>query len=278
MRQLGVIEDGGQCGGRDRAFAEQSGPRARAVDDGRRPLAPRRPAVENEVDRVAEAPRRCPRPSSGRHAGDVRGRHRQRPDSRGERAGRRMVGDADADRRRPAGEDSRQARRRARCGRTSVSPPGQLAAASTRAAASGIPTSAAWSGSASSSTIARSGGRCLASKRRSMPPRRVERDADAVDRVGRERNEAACAQDVDRPRLDRLRRRGRHVPSSPSLESPPRPVQHELLDHLCCALAPPAVAPCSARRWRRARERRPSPRRDQLPQASPGRRTGRRSP
>ena len=184
-------------------------PLARAVDDGRRRPAARRSAVEDEVDAVAELGEDLGRVARLGQAGDVGRGGRQRPDGRGERPGRVVVRDAQADRRRPAGQDVRQRDVRAlRERRRSARP------ASTRRrvpSAAGVIT-----------PIDRRLGRVVEQQHDPLvgrPPldleqpldaaRRVERDRDPVDRVGRQRDDAAAAQDLDRPRPDRPRRRRR---------------------------------------------------------------------
>ena len=60
------------------------------------------------------------------------------------------------------------------------------------------PIVAAWAASSSSSMIPLSGGRCFTCEQSLDAARRPERDRDPVDGVGRERDDPARAQDLDR--------------------------------------------------------------------------------
>ena len=159
----------------------------------------RRTAVEHEVDRVAELledGRRIARLGQPGHVG--RG-DRQRADRPGQGAGRVVVRGAQADRRGAAGQDRRQGTS-GRCGHDhrQAARPARLGEG--RGGRGHDPDPAAWAASSSRSMIPLSGGRRLAANRRSMPPGVVERDADAVDRVGRQGHDAAGAQDLGRRR------------------------------------------------------------------------------
>ena len=135
-----------------------------------------------------------------RQPGDVGRRRRERPDGRRKGAWRGVIGDAQADRRQPGGQDAGQ--RNVRPLRHDDREPARPAGSAPAPSAAGVmtPISGAWSALSRSNMIPLSGGRRLISNRRSTPPWVVERDADPVDRVGREGDHAAATQGLDRGR------------------------------------------------------------------------------
>ena len=156
------------------------------------------------------------------------------------------------------------------------------------------PSSAAWAASASSSTIPLSGGTPLGGEQALDAARRREGGGDAIDRVGRQRDDPARTQHRDRPPARPASRRrttrARHERPRPALGRPAarRPGgrralasgerQHQLFDHLRRAVVLERrghVAADGADLGRRGRHRGAvaRPRR-----SSRGRSTGRRSP
>ena len=258
---------------------------------GRRRPAARRPAVEDEVDRVAELldDRRRRRVASGRPE-TLAEVDRQRPEvarqgARGVRGRGRAGRSCSAPPVSTAGQ-----RTSGRCGTTSVSPPGHAAAASAAAAGVITPARAAWAASSSSSTIPLSGGRRLTCEQALDAARRGHGDGDAVDRVGRERDDPAAAAGPRSAAPDRPRRRG---PRGPSRATPRAIGMRSSRSAFAADRAPArrARAPRSSARRPRPRAaaprsgRRPGPRparsaspsRGRPRRSSRGRSTGRRS-
>ena len=281
-----------------------SRPLAGAVDDGRGRPAVRRTAVEDQVDAVPELVEDLRRVARLGQAGDVGRGRRQRADGRARAPGARR-GPARAARSSESRRSARRAtarpdaagrRRSARPASTRRRGPWRPAP-SPRSRAPGPPSS-------SSSMIPLSGGRRLTSNSRSMPPGGVERDRDAVDRIGRQGDDAAAAQDVDRLGATRrvvgdgARAHASTATSTCSETAPARPRgpgrrcllgqprrrqprlvgrrQHQRLDHPRHTLLERAAARCSGRPPGLRPARSASPPRDRPRRASRCRSTGRR--
>ena len=156
----------------------------------------RRAAVEDQVHGVAELADDLRRVARLGQTGDVRGGRRQRPDGAGQRPGRVVVRHAQADRRRAAGQDVRQP-----VVRTPPEDDGQPARP-----AAGAERHGRRRDHGDLRGLRRIGDeqRDALVRRASLDPvqpldaaRRVERDGDPVDRVGRQRHDAARTEGRD---------------------------------------------------------------------------------
>ena len=164
----------------------------------------RRTAVEDEVDAVAELVEDLGGVARLGQPGDIRGGRRQRPDAARQRPGSVVVRHAQADRRRAAGQGGRAARRPAGAGRRRVSPPGQNASRESASPPAPITADRRRLRGVVEQQHDPLVGRPLFHLEQSLDAaRRLERDRDPVDRVGRQRDDPAGAQDLDRPPPDR---------------------------------------------------------------------------